>query len=109
MKEKTYQEYYDLFLPDVMARDNFKESHLTQLEILCKLYVECGLLEEMIREMGWTYISQGRNGHQEKLRPEVTQLNRNRAEIRAYSKMLGLLLVKDSVMGNGQEESSDWD
>lgn len=105
---RTYKEYYDCFLADIEQRENFKPTHKIQLEVLCDLYVEMHDLEDIIKEQGYTYVSEGRNGTQEKIRPEVAQLNRVRSEIRAYSRMLGLLLVKDSP-GPKEENEDEWD
>jgi hypothetical protein len=109
MKQRKFEEYYDLFLADIEKRDNFKETHKIQLEILCNLYVEMGRLEEFVYKEGYTYASDGRNGYQEKIRPEVAQLNRTRSEIRAYSRMLGLLLVKDGPSARDANEETEWD
>lgn len=99
---------WNLFIEDVVDRPNFKRGHLYQLELLCNLYVELHAMEELIAEFGYTYEIVGRNGAQVKPRPEVTQKNRVLSEIRSYSKMLGLLLVKDSKFTD-EEESETWD
>jgi hypothetical protein len=103
----TFQDYYDLFLPDVEARDNFKPGHLQQLKILCGLFVEYDYLMNVIREEGYTYQSEGRNGFQIKPKPEVAQLNRTRAEIANYSKMLNLVLHKDKPTPKVEED--EWE
>jgi hypothetical protein len=108
MNKRSFKEYYDLFLADIEKRDNFKPTHKVQLEVLCNLYMEMHKLEDYIAKEGYTYCSDGRNGYQEKIRPEVAQLNRVRSEIRAYSRMLGLLLVKDAP-SKEENEDSEWD
>ena len=105
---KTFVKYWEMFIEDVSQRDNFKRNHLLQLETLCELYEEMSELKADIKVNGYTFLSEGRNGMQEKIRPEVQQLNRIRAEIRAYSKMLGFLLAKDSLK-TGEEEDDEWD
>jgi hypothetical protein len=104
MSKDRYNHFYKIFHEDIKHRDNLKDSHLAQLEILCRICVECEQLEELVSDMGWTYTSQGRNGYQEKIRPEVQQLNKNRGEIRAYSKMLGICLVKDSKSDEPEDD-----
>lgn len=98
----TYAARWNEFISDVTERTNFKPGHLAQLDILCRMYVEHDKLTEIVRVEGYVYWSEGgRNGPQLKARPEVPQLNRTRSEIRAYSKTLGLLLVKDTDFGEG--------
>lgn len=104
MSKERHKYFYKIFHDDIKHRENLKPSHLAQLEILCRLCVECEELEKLVDEMGWTYTSSGRNGYQEKLRPEVQQLNKNRGEIRAYSKMLGICLVKDSKADEQEDD-----
>lgn len=94
---------------DVALRENFKRGHLATLEILCDLFVEYEILSDNIRENGYTYYAQTRNGDQWKQRAEVIQLNRTRSEIRSYSKTLGLLLVKDKELNDGKDEAKEWD
>jgi hypothetical protein len=103
---RTFKYYYDIFIADVEDRDNFRESHRLQVEMLADLCVERDKLKTIIDECGYTFFSEGRNGRQEKRRPEVDQYNKVISEIRAYSRMLGLLLVKDNGI---VEESDEWD
>jgi len=93
----TFTAKWNSLIGMVTNRPNFKRGHLYQLEILCDLYVEYEKLQDLVEIKGYSFISDGgRNGPQEKISVEVTQLNRCRADILAYSKHLGLLLVKDS-------------
>lgn len=100
---KRWREYID----DVVKRENFKRGHLAQLAVLCDLYVEYDKLEELIDENGFTYETHGQSGLQIKQRPEVGQMNRVRSEIRNYSKILGLLLVKDKEAGEDDESDQE--
>lgn len=101
----SFNYYWELFLPDIQDRENLKPSHLQQLRILCDLSVEYDELQEIIDLEGRTYMSTGRNGEQIKLRPEIQQLNRCVTEIRNYSKILGLLLVKDTKFNEDEEKN----
>lgn len=103
--KESFNKYWEMFLPDIQDRENLKPSHLNQLRILCDLSVEYDELQEIIDLEGRTYISVGRNGEQIKLRPEIQQMNRCVAEIRAYSKMLGLLLYKDTKTNEDEDEN----
>lgn len=110
----TFLKMWNALIGEVSKRKNFKPGHLAQLEILCELYVEKETLQEIIDVSGYTYDSEvGRGGGTiTRTRPEVDQLNRVRAEIRNYSKMLGLLLVKDTDFGNkggGSGGEENWD
>jgi phage terminase small subunit len=105
---KVFTKYWDIFLPEVMARENFKPVHLHQLEILCDLYVEYHSLLAIVEIEGYTYVSVGRNGEQQRPTAEVNLLSKCRIEIRNYCKMLGIALVKDSGAGNNTEEE-EWD
>ena len=102
-----FTEYWEDFLPDIQDRENLKPSHLQQLRVLCDLYVDYDQLQAIIELEGRTYWSSGRNGDQLKLRPEVQQMNRVLSEIRNYSKILGMLLFKDTKTNEPEEEDED--
>ena len=104
-KKESFTAYWDSFVPDIQDRDNLKSSHLNQLRVLCDLWVEYDELLEIIDLEGRTYVSTGRNGDQIKLRPEIQQLAKCVAEIRNYSKMLGLILVKDAKMTDKEDDN----
>jgi phage terminase small subunit len=95
------------YVLDIVLRENFKAGHLAQLGVLCDLFVEYETLADDIRKNGYTYYAKTRNGDQWKQRPEVIQMNRTRAEIRNFSKTLGLLLVKDKEV-NGDKDDKEW-
>lgn len=106
---EVFKKYWGIFLPEVMERPNFKPVHLHQLEILCDLYVEYHKLQDIIDLDGYTYVSVGRNGEQQRITPEVQQLNRCRGEIRNYCKMLGIALVKDTGESMKEEDQDEWE
>ncbi len=105
----AYTKYWEMFIADISDRENLKLSHLTQLKILCSLCVEYDELEEIIELEGRTFTSEGRNGRQVKARPELALLKSCIAEIRSYSKMLDLVLVKDKKLSNVEEEKNEFD
>ena len=90
-----YIKKWNEFIDDVVARENFKPGHLSQLEILCDLYVEYENLKGALEFLGPTYNTGARNGDQIKKRPEVQQKSKVIDQIQQYTKMLGLLLKKD--------------
>lgn len=109
-KEKeTFKKYWNMYILDIQDRENFKTSHLQQLKVLCDLSVEYDELHEILDLEGRTYVSEGRNGIQIKLRPEIQQINKVVSDIRNYCKALGLILVKDSNMNNTREETNEFD
>jgi phage terminase small subunit len=107
-KEKAFVKYWKMFLGDIENRDNLKHSHLHQLQILCDLCVEYDELKEAITFAGRTYDSVGRNGTQIKIHPYVQQMNRVVSEIRNYSKILGIQLVKDTTTTKDEGETNDF-
>jgi phage terminase small subunit len=106
-KNPEFRKRWDNLIRGVVSRDNFKVGHLYQLEILCDLYVEYDALAKFIRTKGYTYVALGRQGRIVKPYPQVTQINRVQAEIRSYSKMLGLLLSTDKSTESGGEDN-EW-
>ncbi len=103
---KIFKQMWRSFLPSIVARGNFTTAHLHNLEILCDLYVEQARLSKFLRVHGYTYTAFGRQGKQVKPYPQVQEKNRVLAEIRSYSKMLGLVLDKDTGQSKQTEE---WD
>lgn len=102
-----FRYYWGVFLEDIRHRENLKPSHLLQLKILCDLCVEYEDIRAMLEFTGQTYESNGRNGKQIKMKPEVAQKDRIVADIRAYCKALGLVLAKDTK--SSKEEDNDFD
>lgn len=101
--EKTWLEHID----NITARENFKIGHLQSLEILCDLFVEYKELTKFIQENGRSYKSVGRSGTIWRFYPEVGQIKIVQSQIRDYTKMLGLLLKKDSQDFCGVDDD-DW-
>jgi hypothetical protein len=94
--DANFTRYWNMFVADIQNRENLKPSHLQQLSILCDISVQYDFLTNVLSIRGYTYESIGRNGVQIKQRPELLQLNKILSEIRNYSKMLGLVLFKDT-------------
>ncbi len=96
----SFLHYWKLYLGDMSHRDNLKPSHLNQLKILCDLSVDYDELRSIIAIEGRTYESEGRNGSQIKLRPEVSQMNTVCNNIRDYCKLLNIEVSKDKLSNN---------
>ncbi len=105
---RTFRRKWKEFIENVVVRDNFNKGHLSQLEILCDLYVEYEVLTKFVRTRGYTYFAVGRQGKVSKTFPEVSQLGKVMIEIRNYSRILGLVLKKDDTVSGGGEDTS-WD
>lgn len=101
-----FEHYWYLFVDSVVERDNFKDGHLEQLKILCKLYKDEQALADIIDIEGYTFSSEGRNGFQVRPRPEVAQLKNIRSQIKDYSKMLGIVLTEDKKLK--EDPDDDW-
>lgn len=109
---KIYVRMWNEFVDGVASRDNFKLAYLNQLSILCDLYVEYDTLLIFIQKNGYSYESESKSGITLKPYPEVLHFAKVQSEIRNYSKILGLLLVKDTSQGdpkNPKGPSSEWD
>ena len=103
---EAFKKYWDLFYEKVKDRDNFHDSHLKQLKILCDLYVEYDDLSSVLEFEGNTYESDGRYGFKIVERPEVKMKSSVIKEIRSYSKLLDLVLVKDA--GSNNDGDNEW-
>lgn len=109
-KHPTFLARWNEIIEDISTRENFKVSHLPNLVVLCDLYAEYDSLIEILTTQGYTFFNPGgRNGPQLKKRPEAEQLNKTRAEIHRFSKLLGLLLYKDKNLSDEGGESEEWD
>ncbi len=107
-KNLVFRRKWKEFIENIYERDNFRRGHLSQLAILCDLYVDYDELSKFIRVNGFEYTSFGRQGKQIRMYPQVTQRNKILSEIRSYSLALGLVLKKDSSTGTTTEDES-WD
>jgi len=104
-KEKDFKKYWNIFLPQVVERDNFHIGHLQQLEILCDLYVDYNKLTKFVKINGYSFETEGRYGTTSRPHTEVQVRQKVVGELRAYSKMLGLLLNKGLPT---EEETDEW-
>lgn len=103
-----FRTVWSQFIESISGRENFKIGHLNNLEILCDLYVEYDDLKEFLRKKGRSYLSIGRQGEVWKFYPEVAQLNRVSAQIKDYTKILGLNPKADHAPESGGEKD-EWD
>lgn len=101
-EQKVAYKIWRLYVEDITNRENFAKHHLLQLETLCKLYQEVEDLEESLKITGTSIENHGRYGLQVRSHPDVLQKNKCLAEIRAYTKMLGLGISK-----NEKEDDDD--
>lgn len=100
---------WNMLIEQIATRDNFTRANLKHLEILCDLYQQYRSLGDLVDMLGQTYEVGGRNGNQIKIRPEVSQLNQIRRDIKTYSQMLGITLDKDKYPTPGEEAENEWE
>jgi phage terminase small subunit len=103
-KDEEFIYYWDKLLPQVVKRENFHESHLEQLEILCDLYLDYNRLTEFVKINGFSFMTSGRYGDTSREHVEVKVRQKTVSEIRAYSKLLGLTLSKDDAATDEVED-----
>ena len=108
---EKFKKYWDRMLPKIAFRKNFHESHLFNLEILCTLYTEYEVISDLFDLQGIdamvTTTEGGRNGPQEKVSVLAMRRDKVMAEIRNYSKLLGLILAKDED-ATEEEDANEW-
>lgn len=120
--DKEFTRYWDTFIQDIQWRENLKQGHLIHLEFYCGLFCQARELEEVLAYEGHTFSNEteeeyeddyghrkkkkktGRNGKQVKVRPESSIYLNIIKEIRQYSVMLGLTLVKDTKITNDSKD-----
>ena len=102
---EIFQAKWKLFLPKIVRRQNFSQAHLAQLEVLCDLFVEYANLRDVVDMTGHTYKTPDGLVKQY---PEVPQMNACRNQIVYYTRMLGLLLTKDTTEAEEPTEKVEW-
>lgn len=106
----AFKRHWNNLIKDVYDRENFKESHIQNLRILCDLYCEYELLRDIVTEKGYSYEAiSDRGGYSLRERPEVKQMNTCVKDIASYSKLLGIVLVKDSKIKPGNQDGELWE
>lgn len=107
-KNPAFRQAWGKFIKSVTSRESFKEAHLSALEVLCDLYVEYEDLERTIRVEGRTYKRVSRFGETRAMHPAVGQMDKVRANIRQYTKMLDLFPKRDHG-GDSEGEEEQWE
>jgi phage terminase small subunit len=105
-KGQTYSwgKNWRIFCTEITQRDNFKESHLKTVEILCDLLEEYEKLTLFVKENGYSF--KGPEGP--KPFPEVSIRNKISQNIVQYCKLLDIKLSKDKPNAS-EEEENEWD
>lgn len=114
-----YTKMWNRFLPYLKSKKDFSpEVHFPLLDILCGLYEEKHGLEQILKTTGLVFhTGEGRNGNQVRIRPEATQLNTVRKDIKHYTALLDLSLGKvDGRIGKNvaaktlpKDSDGDWE
>lgn len=105
--------YWELMLPDITGRKNLSMSHLLQFKVLCDAYCQYDILLEKVEDEGHTLSKITATGETIVINPVQKQLNTVINQIQSYSKILGLILVKDAAPSNPKspeegEDHDDW-
>lgn len=107
-KNQEFSHYWNLMVEDVKVRRNVSPSHLLQLAVLCDAYCQYDQLLEIVKEEGYTILKVTERGESVSANPNAAALSRVIAQIKDYSKILGLLLVKDEGIGSTEQDEDDW-
>jgi len=101
--------YWDLMVDDITSRKNVSSSHLLQFKVLCDAYCQYDDLQDKVKEEGYVLTRFTDKGETISTNPHLNQLNRAISQIKEYSKMLGLILVKDdSAPSDDENDEDDW-
>jgi len=106
-KGKVFKKQWNKLIKIITSKEDFHDNLVDQLSILCDLYQEYHDLSLFIKENGYSIITEGRYGSQIKKLPEVEQKNKVLAEIRMYSKMLGV--ISASGYDSKGPEDNEWE
>ena len=106
-ENEKFKYYWELMIDDVKSRSNFSQSHLLQFKLMCDAYCQYDMLKEKVEEEGVMLVKISEKGETFVTNPHVTQLNRVINQIKDYSKMLGLILIKDETKPS-DNETDDW-
>jgi len=107
-RSAKFKKYWNIFIKDVENRDNFKPTHVKQLEVLVDLLIEYDELTEFIRKNGYSFEASTQFGTGYKKYPEVDMRQKTITNIREYCKMLDITLTKDAVV-KADPEADKWE
>jgi len=105
---KEYKKLWNLFVPKVVERENFSEAHLQQLEILVDLYLEYHKLTKVLNDEGYWFESDSRYGKTIREHPCCKLRQKTLGEIRAFSKLIDLVLNKD-MSSKEPSDADEWE
>lgn len=107
-KDKKFKKYWDLLIADVVERDNFKGSHLLQLELLCDMFVDYATMKEIVEREGVLVDVDTRYGDRLLPHPLTTRIDKTLVTIRTYCKLLGIETYRDTKVKE-PEGADEWD
>jgi hypothetical protein len=87
---KKFVEFWHIYLPQLVERENFHEGQLKILEVFINNLLEYDLLTDFIQKNGYTYESSTSQGIIMKKYEEVSIRDKIMGFIRDYSKMLDI-------------------
>jgi phage terminase small subunit len=104
-KGPVFKKQWKILVDIIYTKENVHDNLFEQLSILCDLYQEYHDLSKFIKENGYSYESETRNGNQVKKYPEVDQRNKVLSDIRMFSKMLGITAEGKYVP---EDDNNEW-
>lgn len=107
-KNKIFRTKWMEFIDNVVSRDSFKRAHLETLTLLCDMYVEYEELSKILRIQGRTYKTVTRLGEHLKMHPATSHIDKVRANISKYTRLLDLFPKKDKGGGGAEGEAEEW-
>jgi phage terminase small subunit len=109
VNELTEQELviYDDLAPYLVMLGRLKKHYLHSFCEYCRIYVRLAVARKDLDAQSWTYVIEGRNGEQIKMRPEVAQLNEMFRQFRSLVGEFGLAPAADRGLSNGQLDLFD--
>lgn len=105
---QAWKDNWKIFVDEISVRDNFKESHLRTLEILCDLLEEYTKLSDFVKENGYSYESCTKEGVTWKKFPEAEMRQKCVSNISMYCKLLDLKLFKDKA-NEPDQKVNEWE
>lgn len=86
---------WDRLAPQLVMLGRLKPHFIDSIADYCVIYVRVAEAHKYLNENEWSYGSEGRNGSQRKMRPEVAQINEDWRKMRSLRGDFGLSPVSE--------------
>ena len=104
---KAERKVWDRVAPELSKLGRLKAHFVDVIAEYCRVIARMIELRAILAEKGETYAVEGRNGRQEKSRPEVAQFNEAWRQWRSLTAMLGLSPADERGLVSGQGDLFD--